>query len=426
MQFTKEDLIWTADYLTEALKEGYDYVVYPRDRNLYAGNEIAAIKGLQNANDYAAFNGDWYVEPLRPFLETLVHLTTQNDLPEVVETGHYYYNQKNDKDMNLNNLEDLREEMRTLGFKDKLIAEMEEKMKTNVPVFTLSEKLPADKGQADITLHFKQSSGTSEYYYLNRFEVALDKGKPLEEGQKYLIISPAVDGKNMVKKMDSVNEAIAFFKEQKGNSELAVGKDAGHKTMLANMENGKINYVAKDFSRTFYAPPVSQTFWVQQGKGFTAEQAANLVQGRAVYRDDLLNMGGVPYKAWVMLDTDKPRDKNNNLVTRQFHDPSYGFDLNKALSEYKIKELDDPKKAEILETALRNGHRPMITTEKDGEQVKMFVVAAVRYGKLNFFAENGKPEKREQFEKTPDLSANIFDRKLEKMQNQEQGMGMGR
>lgn len=328
--------------------------------------------------------------------------------------------------MNLNNLEDLREEMKMLGFKDKLITEMEEKMKTNVPVFTLNEKLPADKGQADITLHFKQSSGTSEYYYLNRFEVSLDKGKPLEEGQKYLIISPAGDGKNMVKKMDSVNEAIAFFKEQKGNSELAVGRDAGHKTMLANMENGKINYVAKDFSRTFYAPPISQTFWVQQGKGFTAEQAANLVQGRAVYRDDLLNMGGVPYKAWVMLDTDKPRDKNNNLVTRQFHDPSYGFDLNKALNEYKIRELDDPKKAEMLETALRNGHRPMITTEKDGEQAKMFVVAAVRYGKLNFFAENGKPEKREQFEKTAELAPNIFDRKPEKMQKQEQGMGMGR
>jgi len=398
------------------------------DRELYKERDIYAFIGKENADEFAAVNGDLYVEALAPFERTLSVFLDKENLPEIIETGHYYYQTINTTDMNLNNLEDLREEMRTLGFKEKLITEMEEKMKTNLPMFTLHDKLPADKGQAELTIHFKQSSGTSEYYYLNRFEVTLTNGKPLEEGQKYMVISPdpEKEGKNLVKKFENTHLAIEFFKSLDGKSELAVGKDAANKVMLANMENGKVNYVAKDFQRTYYAPPISQTFWVQQGKGFSAEQATNLIQGRAVYRDDLLNMGGIPYKAWIMLDTDKPRDKNNNLVTRQFNDPSYGFDLNKALGEYKIKEMDDLKKAEMIETSLRNGNRPLITTEKDGQEVKMRITAAVRYGKLNFTAENGKPEKREQFEKSQgaEMVGSIIDRKLN--QQQQQGMSVGR
>src|SRR5690606_11552610 len=144
--------------------------------------------------------------------------------------------------------------------------------------------------------------------------------------QKYMVISPGEGNKNIVKKLDSITQAIDFFKQQKGDSELAVGKDAAHKTKLATMEKGKINFVAKEFQRTFYAAPLKQTFWVEKGKGFTVEQAANLVQGRSVYRDDLLNLSGTPYKAWIKLDFDKPRDRHNNLTINQYHDPSYGFD----------------------------------------------------------------------------------------------------
>ena len=56
--------------------------------------------------------------------------------------------------MNLNNLENLKEEMKALGFKDKLIAEMEKSMEKNLPEFALHDTLPATKGQVDLTLHF--------------------------------------------------------------------------------------------------------------------------------------------------------------------------------------------------------------------------------------------------------------------------------
>lgn len=140
--------------------------------------------------------------------------------------------------MNLNNLENLKEEMKKLGFRDKLISQMEENIKKNVPEFKLNDTLPATKGQVDLTLYFKQS-GQFEFYYFNKFEVAHNQGNPLEEGQKYMVITPEETGKNMVKKLENVTEAIAFFKEQKGNSELAAGKDAAHKDKSKEKELGE-------------------------------------------------------------------------------------------------------------------------------------------------------------------------------------------
>lgn len=324
--------------------------------------------------------------------------------------------------MNLNNLEDLKEEMKTLGFKDKLITQMEENMKKDVPDFKLHDTVNATKGRVDLTLHFKQS-GQSEFYYLNRFEAAQNKGKALEEGQKYWVVSPPKDGKPQFKGVEHAAEAIELFKGQKGDSQLSIGKEFKDSAKVASMENGKVNYVAKDFQSTYYSQNLPQTFWVDHGKGFTAEQAVNLVQGRAVYRDDLLSRDGVPYKAWMQLDTDKARDRHNNLSYKQFNDPSYGFDLTKVLDSFKIKETEDPAKMEKLDASLRNGNRPVVTLEKDGQPVKLHIEAAVRYGKLNFFDESGKPEKREQFLKEPAISHSMSNDKAKEHQ-QTQGMRM--
>jgi hypothetical protein len=304
--------------------------------------------------------------------------------------------------MNLNNLENLREELAELRFDQKVIEDMEKSMEKNLPEFQLRHQQSADRGQVDFLLHFKQSS-QSDYYYMNKFDVSLNKANPLEEGQKYLVISPGEQDKPVFRKFESPHEAIAYFKGQRGSSELAVGKDIGHKATLATMEKDKVNYVAKDFQKTYYSPAVSQTVYVEKGKGFTAEQAANLIQGRSIYRDDMLNLGGQSYKAWVKLDFEQAKDRFDNFKTRQFHDPSYGFDLKATLEKFNIKELADPQKREQLEEAMRNGNKPLVTTMKDGQEIKVRIEAVPRYSQVNMFAENGKPEKREQFLKEPKL-----------------------
>ncbi|WP_426672017.1 hypothetical protein ACPPVU_12360 [Mucilaginibacter sp. McL0603] len=314
----------------------------------------------------------------------------------------------NHQDMNRNNLENLKEELKKLGFKDKVAAEMEKQIEKGLPEFTLNDKVNGARGQVDLTLHFRQS-GQSENYFFNKYEVALNTGKGLEEGQKYMVITPNAQapGKNLVKSFENVTEAISFFKEQKGNSELAVGKDAANKVELAKMEKGKVNYVAKDFQRTFRTPAQTQTFFVERGRGFTAEQAANLIQGRSVFRNDLLNLGGQGYAAWIKLDMDSPKDRYQNYQTNQYHVPTYGFELEKVLDKYQIKELNDPQKKEALIQTLENGNRPLVTTVKEGQDTKLFMEAVPRYSQLNFFKEDGKPEKREQFLKEPKLDQTL-------------------
>ncbi|MGN8068405.1 hypothetical protein [Mucilaginibacter sp. 22184] len=330
--------------------------------------------------------------------------------------------------MNKNNLDDLKDELKELRFPKKVIEEMEKNMEKNVPEFRLRHQQPGDKGQVDMVLHFKQS-GQSDYYYFNKYNVTLNNAKPLAEGHQYLVISPGEKDKAMMRKFDSPHEAIAYFKEQKGSSELAVGKidkkELAFKTTLATMEKDKINFVSKDFNKVFYTPAVSQTVYVEKGQGFTAEQSANMLQSRAVHRDNLLNLGGQTYKAWIELDFKSPKDRFNNYKTKQYHDPSYGFDLQKTLDKYQIKELADPAKREKLEESMRNGNSPSVTTVKNGEEVKMKVVAAPRYGELNFYAENGRPEKREQF-MTPKAHQELLAKQSGKEKVLEEGVGIGR
>ncbi|MES2063090.1 MAG: hypothetical protein V4456_14280 [Bacteroidota bacterium] len=406
--------------LENAQKAGHQYVVFemqPSDLQLqpyqlqFFKSRNAALDYLEMKSGFGSLPGDNH--------DPVYYRTIDQMINEVKE-----FNQLTKQEvMNYNNLENLKEELTKLRFSEKTIAAMQQQMEKGVPEFSLNDKMKGTRGQVDMTLHFKQS-GQSENYYFNKFEVTLNTAKPLEEGQKYMVISPNPNeqGKNLVKPFAHMHEAIAFFKEQKGDSVLAAGKDAAHKTELAKMEKGKVNYVAKEFQVPFRSPAKTQTFFVERGKGFTAEQGANLIQGRAVYRDDLVNAAGA-YKAWIKLDMDSPKDRYQNYTTNQYHVPTYGFDLEKVLEKFQIKELNDPAKKEALVESLHNGNRPSITTVKDGQEIKLNIEAVPRYGQINMFQDNGKPEKREQFLKEPALNNNLNVGKA-KEKEQEQGMGV--
>ncbi|MBB2143973.1 hypothetical protein GM921_00620 [Pedobacter sp. LMG 31464] len=335
--------------------------------------------------------------------------------------------------MNLNNLENLREEMANLGFKKELIEQMEEKMKANVADFKLYDSVEATRGRVDMTLFFKQS-GQSDYYYLNKFEVCHEKGQKIPEGQKIMVLTHTEGAdKGMTKVFVHVSEAIAFFngqkeqfKDQKGISHLVVGKDASSAVKLATMEDGKVNYVQKEFGQTYRTSSINQTIYVEKGKGFSAEQAVNLIQGRAVYRDDMVSQAGQQYKAWIKLDFDVPKDRFGNFLINQYTDPAYGFDLSKVLDKFEIKELSDPAKRELLEGSIRNGNRAVVTLEKNGAPVKLELEAVPRYSQVNLYTKEGRPEKREQFLKQPDMKQEYAQsREKSQAKNKKQGQGLG-
>jgi len=324
--------------------------------------------------------------------------------------------------INLNNLEDRKADLRNLGASEASIKEMEENIRKGLPFFNVRETRPATNGHVDITYPFKRSEQSGSYF-LSRFTVEHHKIKPLEEGHSYFIITPKGDGINDVKKFDHPIDAITQLKKREGNAELAVGKDVAHKTTLASMEKGVVNFVARDFRGAFYGKPIDQTFFPDQGKGFTVSQASNLVQGRSVLRDDLVDhKSGNIFKAWVSLDMDSGKTGLNFRLSMH-RDPEYGFDLSKVISDYNIKGMDKPENREQLEAALENGDRPRIIANSGTKNHELDIETAVRFKKINFFKPDGSPEKREQFlNKT--AQATLIDKNKEK--EMAQGMEMGR
>ncbi|WEK20440.1 MAG: hypothetical protein P0Y49_04720 [Candidatus Pedobacter colombiensis] len=330
--------------------------------------------------------------------------------------------------LNLNNLEDRKAEMEMLQASEATIAAMEKMMREGGGNgFTLDEFHPAKRGQVDVVYYF-QKGKHSDNFYLNRYTVAHNIGKQLEEGQKYMVFNPK-DGK-IIKQLDNITEAIKLFQERGPKVELAVGKDGNNKVTIASMEEGKVNYVNRDYRSTYYGKFVSQTIWPERGKGFTVPQSAQMIQGHSVFRGDLVNFKtGQPYEAWVKLDMDKGVGRSGNFDLQQFSS-QYGFELGKVLDLYNIKELQDPEKRKDIESKIENGFTPFVTVEKDGQDLKLSIEASPRYRTINFFDE-GKMEKREQFlvEIAPEQNrvAEIFSKKDQAKETEKsEEMGIGR
>ena len=138
-----------------------------------------------------------------------------------------------------------------------------------------------------------------------------------------------------------------------------------------------------------------QTFYLHKGKGVTAKEAYNLLEGRAVHKE-LTNKEGVPYKAWIQLDFDK-KDKNNNFEVKQYHE-NYGYDVKAAVSKYAVAELDGGEKEKALMQSLQKGNIQSVTIEKDGASHKMFIEANPQYKSVHLYDGQMKMVQKEALE----------------------------
>ncbi len=157
---------------------------------------------------------------------------------------------------------------------------------------------------------------------------------------------------------------------------------------------------------------VDQTFYLNKGKGVTAKEAFNLLDGRAVQKE-LVTKEGQQYKAWIQLDPNN-RDTNNNAVVKQFHE-NYGFDLKVSVEKFPILELKDPEKEKALMQSLQKGNVQSVTIEKDGTNHKMFIEADPQYKKVNLYDANMKLIPKESVEQYQAASkANKEDKEIDK------------
>lgn len=158
------------------------------------------------------------------------------------------------------------------------------------------------------------------------------------------------------------------------------------------------NYFFNNFNASLQksnGEKVEQTFYLNKGKGITAKEAYNLLDGRAVHKD-LTNKENVPYKAWVQLDFEN-KDKHNNFEVKQFHE-NYGYDLKDAVAKYAIAELKDPEKEKSLMQSLQKGNVQAVTIEKDGSSQKLFMQANPQFKSVTMYDGQMKRVQKENLE----------------------------
>ena len=125
---------------------------------------------------------------------------------------------------------------------------------------------------------------------------------------------------------------------------------------------------------------IKQTFYTD--KGITLKEAYNMLDGRAVNKM-LINKESEKYKAWLQLDF-KNQAPSGNYQIKQYHQ-NYGFDLEKALSQYPIKELNTEKFKADLIRSLERGNLQSATFQINGKEEKIYLTPNVAFKSLNAF-----------------------------------------
>jgi hypothetical protein len=154
----------------------------------------------------------------------------------------------------------------------------------------------------------------------------------------------------------------------------------------------------------------AQTFYVNKGHGVTLKEGYNLLEGRAVFKE-LSDKEGQKYHAWLQLDK-TTIDPNKNYKVSQYHE-NYGFDLEKALSVFPIKELGDATQRGNLKRSLERGNLQAVSFEKNGFVEKLFIEASPRFKSINVYDQKGERltvpnlEKRFDFHVKPDPTTDV-------------------
>ena len=130
------------------------------------------------------------------------------------------------------------------------------------------------------------------------------------------------------------------------------------------------------------AHKVEQTFYINKGNNITLKEAYNLLSGRAVNKD-LTNSEGQLYNAWVQLDF-KETDESGNFKLKKYSE-NYGYDLESALENHPIKELNNEEYKGNLIDFLKKGNLQSATFINDGKEEKRFISANPKFKIINLF-----------------------------------------
>ncbi|RYE56084.1 MAG: hypothetical protein EOP48_08790 [Sphingobacteriales bacterium] len=218
-------------------------------------------------------------------------------------------------------------QLKRVGFAEAFTPELRKKMEEGVAVIQHTFQKQYEGDHVSATLHLKKST-TSDYYFLNKFDLQLQK-----EGLA-----------------DSIKQTFYLTKKLAADE----GPEGGQKSRLENK--------------------------------YTLKEAYNLLAGRPVFKD-LVSNEGKEYEAWVKLNF-KNQLENGNYEVKQFT-ANYGFDLEATLKHYPIKELMNAEYKQALIDSLNRGNLQKATfVSGEGKEEKLFISPHITTGALAVYNTN--------------------------------------
>jgi hypothetical protein len=406
MYFSKAELIRVYFFLSREFQRGRRWITYNQVPVLKTLKDFKTFQTRKQAYDYAGERRDlmnaFDVLKIHPFKSLAGSILSQEVVPLIVDTNNYVL-LLNQTIMNQKNLEYLQENLKYLGFPGTLNESLEHNIKAQKPEFQLNVAIPHYSNTADYTLHFKKSD-QSELYFLNKMDASISpeikiqhnvlngvNSSELEDRIKSMRNPELSDTVGQEANVDQSQQKLKIKEDLTALSSSAQGKAIADKLIAVYMsqadfiDNPKLWEGAQ---RVIDNQKVSHSFYLNNGKGVTAKEAYNLLEGRAVNKD-LLNKQGEKYNAWIQLDlANKKMDEP--FKVKQFHS-NYGFDLEKELSKHPFKELSDQEKKDDLIKSLKKGNLHAVNVETAEGNRKQFIKANPEQRTIERYYSNGKP-----------------------------------
>jgi hypothetical protein len=148
-------------------------------------------------------------------------------------------------------------------------------------------------------------------------------------------------------------------------------------------------YFLNRFDATLQKPggnEISRSFKLENGKGITAKEAYNLLDGRAVNKD-LKNKEGISYNAWVKLDFAN-KDEAGQAKILQYH-KNYGYDLQAELSKLPMATLPGDGLSKLM-SSLEKGNVHSVKLAEFPSHPTILIAANPQYKSLDLADENGR------------------------------------
>jgi hypothetical protein len=216
------------------------------------------------------------------------------------------------------------------------------------------------------------------------------------------------------KNMEKQNPEFALsfqkqFENDKVSATLHFKKSDQFEMYFFNKYDLQLNKEANDSA-------LKQTFY--NDKGITLKEAYNLLDGRAVNKMQLAK-DGEKFNAWLQLDFTK-NTESGNYQFKQYHQ-NYGFDLEKTLSKYPIKELNNETYKANLIRSLERGNLQSATFQLNGKEEKIYITPNLAFKTLHAFDEkNQKVSLSNLLEKNKQEQTNKQENKQEITENPQQ------